>query len=78
MRGTIFAEGCGASGLKIKPPRINREGSPPARESPAGAKQGFYWAPNMPLRVGMEKTYRWVYDQAKAREEGRPYIAAAA
>jgi nucleoside-diphosphate-sugar epimerase len=36
------------------------------------------WAPNIPLRVGMEKTYRWIYDQAKAREEGRPYIAAAA
>jgi len=36
------------------------------------------WAPSIPLRVGMEKTYRWIYDQAKAREEGRPYIAAAA
>jgi len=36
------------------------------------------WAPNIPLRVGMEKTYRWIYDQAKAREEGRPYIATAA
>ena len=36
------------------------------------------WAPNIPLRVGMEKTYRWIYDQAKAREEGRPYVAAAA
>ncbi len=36
------------------------------------------WAPGIPLQVGMEKTYRWIYDQAKAREEGRPYIAAAA
>ena len=36
------------------------------------------WAPSIPLRVGMEQTYRWIYDQAKAREEGRPYIAAAA
>jgi GDP-D-mannose 3',5'-epimerase len=36
------------------------------------------WAPSIPLRKGMEKTYRWIYDQAKAREEGRPYIAAAA
>jgi nucleoside-diphosphate-sugar epimerase len=36
------------------------------------------WAPNIPLRVGMEQTYRWIYDQAKAREEGRPYLAAAA
>jgi GDP-D-mannose 3', 5'-epimerase len=36
------------------------------------------WAPNIPLRLGMEKTYRWIFDQAKARQEGRPYIAAAA
>jgi GDP-D-mannose 3', 5'-epimerase len=36
------------------------------------------WAPNISLRKGMEQTYRWIYDQAKAREEGRPYIAAAA
>jgi GDP-D-mannose 3',5'-epimerase len=36
------------------------------------------WAPNISLRTGMEHTYRWIYDQAKAREEGRPYIAAAA
>ena len=36
------------------------------------------WAPSIPLRTGMEQTYRWIYDQAKARHEGRPYIAAAA
>jgi nucleoside-diphosphate-sugar epimerase len=36
------------------------------------------WAPSIPLHAGMEQTYRWIYDQAKAREEGRPYIAAAA
>jgi GDP-D-mannose 3', 5'-epimerase len=36
------------------------------------------WAPSIPLRAGMEHTYRWIYDQAKAREEGRPYVAAAA
>jgi GDP-D-mannose 3',5'-epimerase len=36
------------------------------------------WAPSIPLREGMERTYRWIYDQAKAREEGRPYIGAAA
>src|SRR4030095_7008080 len=36
------------------------------------------WAPTLPLRVGMEHTYRWIYDQAKAREEGRPYVASAA
>ena len=36
------------------------------------------WAPCISLRAGMEKTYRWIYDQAKAREEGRPYMMAAA
>ena len=36
------------------------------------------WAPGIQLRTGMERTYRWIYDQAKAREEGRPYVAAAA
>jgi GDP-D-mannose 3', 5'-epimerase len=36
------------------------------------------WAPNISLRTGMEQTYRWIYDQAKARHEGRPYIKAAA
>jgi nucleoside-diphosphate-sugar epimerase len=36
------------------------------------------WSPSTPLRTGMEQTYRWIYDQAKARQEGRPYIAAAA
>jgi GDP-D-mannose 3',5'-epimerase len=41
-------------------------------------KQKLYWAPSISLRTGMERTYRWIYDQAKAREEGRPYIAAAA
>ena len=29
------------------------------------------WAPATPLRVGMERTYAWVYDQVKARREGR-------
>ena len=36
------------------------------------------WEPSITLRIGMEQTYRWIYDQAKAREEGRPFIAAAA
>jgi nucleoside-diphosphate-sugar epimerase len=36
------------------------------------------WEPSIPLRVGMEKTYRWIYAQAKAREEGRPFISSAA
>jgi nucleoside-diphosphate-sugar epimerase len=41
-------------------------------------KASLGWAPSIPLRTGMEQTYRWIYDQAKARHEGRPFIAAAA
>ncbi|GAB6053411.1 NAD-dependent epimerase/dehydratase family protein [Magnetospira thiophila] len=29
-------------------------------------QQKLGWAPSIPLAVGMEKTYRWVYDQVKA------------
>jgi len=28
------------------------------------------WEPNIPLRTGLEKTYRWIYDQCLARERG--------
>ena len=28
------------------------------------------WQPKTPLRVGLEKTYRWIYDQCKARDRG--------
>jgi nucleoside-diphosphate-sugar epimerase len=34
------------------------------------------WAPSISLRAGMEETYRWVYDQTKARAEGRSFVAA--
>jgi nucleoside-diphosphate-sugar epimerase len=34
------------------------------------------WAPSIKLRDGMEKTYSWIYDQVKARAEGRRFIAA--
>ncbi|HYK39805.1 MAG TPA: NAD-dependent epimerase/dehydratase family protein, partial [Candidatus Eremiobacteraceae bacterium] len=27
------------------------------------------WQPDTPLRVGLEKTYRWIYDQYKLREK---------
>jgi GDP-D-mannose 3', 5'-epimerase len=33
-------------------------------------KKYLGWEPNTPLRVGMEKTYRWIYDQYMARERG--------
>jgi nucleoside-diphosphate-sugar epimerase len=29
------------------------------------------WEPNIPLRIGLEKTYRWIYDQYMARERGQ-------
>jgi GDP-D-mannose 3', 5'-epimerase len=33
-------------------------------------QQLLHWEPNTPLRVGLEKTYRWIYDQHQARERG--------
>ena len=33
------------------------------------------WEPNTPLRVGLEKTYRWIYDQYMARERGQAIVA---
>jgi len=39
-------------------------------------RQVFNWAPTVKLTEGMEVTYRWIYDQVKARAEGRPFVAA--
>jgi GDP-D-mannose 3', 5'-epimerase len=39
-------------------------------------RQVLRWVPSIKLGDGMEKTYRWVYDQAKARAEGRAFVAA--
>src|SRR5579863_1462781 len=33
-------------------------------------KKYLDWEPSTPLRAGMEKTYRWIYDQYMARERG--------
>jgi nucleoside-diphosphate-sugar epimerase len=33
-------------------------------------KKYLGWEPGTPLRAGMEKTYRWIYDQYMARERG--------
>jgi nucleoside-diphosphate-sugar epimerase len=33
-------------------------------------KKFLGWEPSTPLRTGMEKTYRWIYDQYLARERG--------
>jgi nucleoside-diphosphate-sugar epimerase len=30
----------------------------------------LHWEPNTPLRTGLERTYRWIYDQYLARERG--------
>jgi nucleoside-diphosphate-sugar epimerase len=39
-------------------------------------RKSLQWAPSIRLRDGMEKTYRWIYDQVKARAENRPFVAA--
>jgi GDP-D-mannose 3', 5'-epimerase len=36
----------------------------------AKIQQLLGWEPNTPLRDGLEKTYRWIYDQYLARERG--------
>jgi GDP-D-mannose 3', 5'-epimerase len=28
------------------------------------------WEPSTPLRIGLEKTYAWIFDQYQARESG--------
>ena len=33
-------------------------------------KKYLHWEPNTTLRTGLEKTYRWIYDQYLARERG--------
>ena len=33
-------------------------------------KKLLNWEPNTPLRAGLEKTYKWIYDQFLARERG--------
>jgi GDP-D-mannose 3', 5'-epimerase len=38
-------------------------------------KQVLGWTPSTELRDGMEATYRWVYDQVKARAEGQRVVA---
>jgi nucleoside-diphosphate-sugar epimerase len=32
-------------------------------------KQLLHWEPSIPLRAGLEKTYRWIYDQYTARNQ---------
>jgi GDP-D-mannose 3', 5'-epimerase len=33
-------------------------------------KKYLHWEPDTPLRIGLEKTYAWIYDQYLAREKG--------
>jgi hypothetical protein len=33
-------------------------------------RKHLHWEPDTPLRLGLEKTYRWIYDQYRARERG--------
>jgi nucleoside-diphosphate-sugar epimerase len=37
-------------------------------------KKYLGWEPSTPLRTGMEKTYRWIYDQYMARERGEASV----
>ena len=34
----------------------------------------LHWEPSTPLRAGIEKTYRWIYDQYMARERGEASV----
>src|SRR5262252_5654737 len=34
----------------------------------------LHWEPDTSLRAGLEKTYRWIYDQYQARERGEPGV----
>jgi len=33
-------------------------------------QHSLHWEPNTPLRIGLEKTYRWIYDQFMASQRG--------
>jgi hypothetical protein len=33
------------------------------------------WEPNTPLRVGLERNYRWIYDQYSQKQQGRTVSA---
>jgi GDP-D-mannose 3',5'-epimerase len=37
-------------------------------------KKYLHWEPDTSLRVGLEKTYAWIYDQYLAREKGEPGV----
>jgi len=37
-------------------------------------QQYLNWEPDTPLRTGLEKTYRWIYDQYMARERGEANV----
>ncbi len=37
-------------------------------------KKLLHWEPSVSLREGLEKTYRWIYDQYLAREKGAHVI----
>lgn len=38
-------------------------------------KKLLHWEPSIPLCEGLEKTYRWIYDQYVAQEKGAPVLA---
>ena len=61
--------------------RLNRRYDPTAPKGVNGRnsdntliKKSLGWEPDTPLRSGLEKTYRWIYDQYLARESGKGSI----
>ena len=40
-------------------------------------QQRLGWAPSIPLRDGLERTYAWIYDEYLARQQGRHPVMAA-
>jgi GDP-D-mannose 3',5'-epimerase len=66
------------AGVKLKRSyRLNAPTGVRGRNSDnAEISRTLHWTPSVKLIDGMEKTYRWIYDQAKARTEGRTFVAA--
>jgi GDP-D-mannose 3', 5'-epimerase len=68
------------AGIKLKRSyNLNAPRGVRGRSSDNGLiRETLGWAPSIKLREGMEKTYSWIYDQVKARSEGRRFVAACA
>ena len=36
-------------------------------------KNNFDWEPSVALKVGLEKTYRWIFDQINSKENSQKF-----